>query len=696
MPGASSKIASMKVKDYDLVIGGQGNKIDWRPAVIDIVDESRLPFGAVAQARNCMQTQDGVWSNRWGSQNYGHEFTGPVTGFADFITYGTGGTPLSNTTQYIMIIDNGALKYSKDGGAWTTITGHTVNTTVWTNMIQYGNNVLICNGIDKFSYVDLANMTWYGFTGLSTPGTITPTLGSGLTTGPNALYYQVTAISPTGETLPSPVATGANTTTNLKRDSWWNPNTSTVVSNNTYLTLSWTAITGAIGYNIYLSDGVSGVSYYLDTVSTSASGTITYQDFGYAVINDFIVVPSSDTTVAPEFYWVALSDNRLWAIGDPNNPNRLYWAATGANELAFNAALGGGWVDILPGGKEMPYWVGQFRNGQGAPMTTVLLSEQTGYGTTWHCQITTDTIGNTVVAVPSLTEGLQGFGTTAPRSVVETNQNAYFYSPGPAGYYSTGSVQTLFNILATNEVSYMVRNSMKNITFSAVSGMCATEFDRKIFLSTPSGDTYNNRIMIYDLNKENWNPYAFDFGVSGFCRYSDNDGVLHLLAIASNGASTYIQEINEEFLGDNGQSFNSHIQTGLIHVTPDHVQFARVRYVYYEFGSPSGDITIVFSGTTKNEPLSQLTSYTISEGDTANNVGFSSFAFSATPFSYPNSAPVVTTQLSVKKRVRINKFLNNWEAEVYSNSVSAQWTLNQIIVKGQLVPTSDPSSWIAN
>src|ERR1019366_7887030 len=175
MPGTTTKIKPANIKDYRLVIGGQ-SKQNWRPGVISFVDESRLPIGAVVQAKNMMQTQDGVWSTRWGSRNYGASYTGPVTGFCDFIAYNSNGT----TTQYYMIIDNGALKYAKDGGAWTTITGHTFTTTTWSVMIQYGNKVLICNGVDPFSYVDITTFTWVGFTGLSTPGTVTPALGAGL------------------------------------------------------------------------------------------------------------------------------------------------------------------------------------------------------------------------------------------------------------------------------------------------------------------------------------------------------------------------------------------------------------------------------------------------------------------------------------------------------------------------------------
>ena len=255
MPGKTTRIKPEKINSYSLVIGGQ-SKQNWRPGVMSFVDESRLPIGAVVQAKNMMQTQDGVWSTRWGSRNYGAAFTGPVTGFTDFIAYNTDGT----TTQYYMIIDNGVLKYASNGGAWNTITGHTFTTSKWSTMMQYGNNVLICNGVDAFSYVNIPTFTWYGFTGLSTPGTVTATYGAGISaTNPvDTLYYQVTAVSATGETPPSTVCT---VPISIARSNWWNPNATQVASNTIYVNLSWTAVSNAIGYNIYLSDGVTGVSY---------------------------------------------------------------------------------------------------------------------------------------------------------------------------------------------------------------------------------------------------------------------------------------------------------------------------------------------------------------------------------------------------------------------------------------------------
>jgi hypothetical protein len=683
------KIKLSQPKGYNQVIGS--GTFTWKPGCISLVAEDRLPIGAVVSAQNMMQTQDGVWGTRWGSRNYGTAYTGPVTGAVEF-SY--------NGTNYYGIIDNGVFKYAKDGGTWTTISGFTWNTSIWTNMLQYDNKILIANGVDAFSYIDLTTFTWVGYTHVAAPGAITTTLSSSLAAGTYAISYEITAVTSNGETLPSTVAT---VNVNVDRNAWYNPNATQVSTSSYYVGLSWTKLTATniIGYNIYASDNISGTLFYLDSVVQPTSGTtVNYTDYGLAAINDFIQVPQTDTTTAPSFSWLAISDNRLYALGDPNHPWRLYFASATPPYLeGFSPYVGGGWVDIMPGGTQIPKYVGQFRDGKGDPMTTILTEEPSGYGSTWHCQITTSTIGNSVVSIPTLMQSLATFGTGAPRSVVQTEQNVYFHSGGVAGIYSTGSIPTLFNVLSTNEISLMIRTDLKAIPLSAQTNICATEFDRKLFISVPYGASQNNRIMVWDLEKQNWNPYAFDFGVQQFIRYTDNSGELHLLAIPTNPkAGNYLVELSPNYYDDNGAPFECHLQTGLIHVTPDHMSWSHIMYIFYEFGTPQGNITLGMSGTPlgSNPTLEQLFEKTLPFGTTEANVGFGTYAFSAEPFSFASVAPTVESEISVKKRRMINKIVNNWEADVTSYAVNTSWTLNQIYVTGQLVPVQPPSSWIVN
>lgn len=689
MPMPPVKINPSKVKSYALTLGSP--EAPWKVGVVSYVNQARLPPGAVVQAVNCMQTQDGVWSNRWGSMNYGQTLTGPVTGAGEFVVYNFDGS----TTQYYAVIDNGSFKYAKDGGAWTTISGHTFSTTAWTTMLQYNTKILFASGIDSFCYYDIKTASIVTFTALTAPATPTFT-ATNLTTGPtqpNQLYYFVTAVSQTGETVPSPVL---QIGVSNNRGNWYNPNNATITpGTSTSIALAITRITGAIGYNIYASDGVAGIGYYLDSVTDPGSGTtVTYTDYGNNQLNDLQQIPTSDTTGAPKFSNLAVSDNRLWATGDPNNPQRVYYAATTpAYAEAFNPYVGGGYFDIQPGTNQRPRVVHQFRDGKGDPLTTVLMAEPSGYGSTWNVSIGTDTIGNSVITVPSLTQSLGTFGSLSPLGVVETNQNVYFHS-GVGGFFSTGSVPTLFNVLSTQETSILIRPDVQNLNLAALEKICGVEYQRKLFWSVPYNSTDNNRIFVYDLEKNNWNPYAFDFGVKFLFRYTDNLGVLHLLAVQNDSAGTHLLEINQEFTTDNGEPFECNIQTGLIHVSPDHVQWAHITYDFFEFDSPNGTLDMIFGGTPRNSPLTQIVSEALSYGGDQKSLGFSNFFWSNQFFSHqPPATNVATTnEISVKHRQFVNKLINNWEMNLIT---TGQFTLNTFTVNGQYIPVPPPSNWVS-
>ncbi len=681
--GNAAKIKGTQPKGFMTVIGQPPNI--WKNGYISLVSPDRLPLGAVAVANNIMQRQDGVWGTRWGSANFGPSYTGPITGFTDFTTY-SGTTP----TNGIMIIDNGVLKYSTNMTSWTTVIGHTYTTTKWSTMLQFENKVIIVNGVDAMSYIDLTTFTYYGFTGISTPATPTATVGSGITgTGYN-IYYQVTASTASGETAGSTVVT---VPVNLDRGYWWNTSSTGNISTSTnYVTLSWGAVTGAIGYTVYCSDNEAGITYELAQVN----GT-TYTDYGIDSINNFAQVPTTDTTTAPAFSWIALSDNRLYATGDPNHINRVYFASSQRNNnLAFNAFLGGGWVDILPGGQQIPTYVGQFRTGQGNPMTTILLSDPSGYGTTWNIDLTTDTIGNTVITVPSVSQSLATFGSGAPRSVIQTNQNIYFHSGGPAGIYTTGSVPTLFNVLSTNEISILVRPDLQSIPLGNIPSICGIEFDRKLFYAVGLGSTTNNTIMVYDLEKETWSVNAFTFGVIGFVRFVDSNGNLRLLAIRNSPkAGNYMQDLYNTYTTDNGISIQSELETGLIHLTPDHTQFGFVQYATTEFGPSTGEVDISISGTPYNSPYQELYSEIAYLGNSTVTSGFSSYLYSSMMFS-ASTFSVSPSALANKQTIRVMKILNNYAIAYSSIGSNTNFVVNQQVMQGNLTPIPPQPSWIIN
>lgn len=688
---APPKLKLTPPKPYEVILGQPPAM--WKPGVISLVDQTRVPLGAVVLAKNFMMSQDGIWSTRWGSILYGQPYNGPCTGICSFTKY-TAGVP----TRYYMIVDNGYLRIAKDGGAWsapTAISSYQFNSTVLTRLLPFDDKVFIANGEDNFCYYDINSGSLVQATALSAPTGLANTL-SNLTAGSFPLYYQVTALNDFGETIGSTVLT---VNVNVARGNWQPPNPTSIGSTSPAVNLTWNQVAGAVGYKIYLSDGVSGVTYYLSSVGQPTSGTTAaYTDYGLDAVNDFIECPTFDTTGAPKFSWVEISSNRLWACGDPNNPNRVYWAATGQNAAAFSPYLGGGWVDVLPGAPQVPTSIVEFRNGQGSPLTTLFMAETSGYGSTYHVDLQSNQIGNTTIVVPVVMKAVDTFGTRSPYGVVVTNENLYFHS-GTGGFFTNGSVPTLFNILATTEVSILVRPDVKQLYLQGLPGLCGIEFDRKIFWSVPYNNLTNNRIFVYDLNMQNWNPYAFDFGVKQFCRYTDNINnstldSLHLLAIPETG--NQLIEIGPNFAGDNGKAFESVLQTGLHHVTPDHIQFAFTPYAYWDLGEASGDINMIMSGTPWNEDLQQLGNISDNIGLTGNDVGFSSYAFSTVPYSYASKGATATSTITTKERMRIFQLLNNWQMQLSHNSINAKVTVNQFMVKGNYVPVADPNAWIKN
>lgn len=664
------KLTAKKLPQVDMTLA------DFTGGFNSFLDEARTPLNAARDATNMMQKQDGLWATRWGTQNYGAAYTS-CDGIGTATKYTAGLT--SPYTQFLLMVDNGVLKRSTDGGSWTTIalgTGATNFTAGYhCDMLQIASRVYIANGKDKLAYYDISADTLMSFTGLPTPAA--PTLavtGSTLTSGgSNPIFYRISAVNAVGETAAG--AESSSFAVSKPRDSWI-----TNTSGSDFVTISWSAVSGAIRYNIYYSDA-SGYETYLD----STSGT-TYRDDGSAAANNFIAAPAGDTTTGPIFSRMGLSDNRMWATGDPSNPWRVYWSGTGQYQGAFSPFFGGGYIDLDKGGEERPIQIKHYRDGKGDAQTTVLTTNNRGEGSEWQISLSTETIGDVTILIPSASKVVGSVGSNSPDGIIEARNNIYF--PSSRGFFSIGSKPSLLNVLSTDEISLNIRPDVKNISNAYTSKIAGTYFDGKLFWAVPKGSTTNNEIWILDLEHNSWaRPWAV--GIKQFVIYTSSDGQVHMLGVPVNG--TKLLEFSESFLGDNGAAFNTSYRTGLIHFDKNHRQFATVKYAYIELGRPQGNITFNVLGTQKNKSFATLGSITIS--NISQGSGFSSELFSDMLFSEPADAPVTFSQSSVKKRIKVNKKVNNIQLEVTSGSATSNFAINQFMVKGHLVSTADPSSW---
>lgn len=642
---------------------------DFSKGTMTLADEGRIPQNAVYQSTNAMLDQDGVWRVRYGSQSYGRSLTGPIDGMGRATVYNSDGT----NTNYLFVIDNGAIKYSKDGGAWSTITGNTWTTGHNATLTQINSRLYVTNGKDNLSYVDLTTMTTTPtiviYTALSTPAA--PSLArTVLTAGSFNAYYKITAVKASiGETAASAEAT---ITVNKSRDQWKTDGTE-------HIDLTWSAVTGADAYNIYFSD-TTGQEVFLDSVSVLA-----YSDTGQVTLNPYQAAPPTDGTAGPPMSDMKLSGNRIWGTGNPAAPYRIYWSGTGQYLGSFNPFYGGGYIDLNLGGDEKPVSIQHYRDGKGSQEAIALTSSPNGGGSVWFLPLTTLTVDTLTIVIPSaLSQGT--IGTTSSRGVVQANNNVYY--PSIKGFQSVGSAQQILNVLVTSEVSTAIRPSVKGISNSAANTIAGVYYYGRIFWSVPFGSTTNNQVWVLDLERQAWCIY-WNIGVKQFLEYTSSDGVVHLLAIPISGNN--LIEFSENFVGDSGVASPVSLRSGLVSWDTNHFEFAWVEKVYFELGRPKGNISLNVSGTAVNKNLTSLKSISIT--DTVSNAGVGSDLVGNFEVGNSNNAPTTYSQASVKKVLYINKPLNNLEWQISSSDPNAAFTLLEVGIVGNILPSGDPSTW---
>jgi hypothetical protein len=658
-----TKLKGDNVKPFEIIMN------EFNGGTMTLPDESRIPPKAMSVTTNHILDEDGIWRPRPGSQNYGHSLTGPIDGIGTATVYGAG----TSRTTYLLVVDNGSLKYSTDGGAWTTVSGKTYTTGKRADMLQMKSRVYIANGYDNLSYLDLNTLmitTYTALTAPTLPGT--PLARTTLTSGSFNVYYQVSAVSDIGETIAS---TEATITVNKVRNNW-------SLTANENITFTWNTVTGAKRYNIYYTDQ-TGQEVFLD--STTA---LSYVDTGVATPNPYQAAPAFDGTAGPAVSKLCMSGNRLWGTGDPNNRYRISFTGVGASLGSFNPYVGGGYIDLNLGSEEIPIDLQHFRNGKGDQMLLVLTSGPTGGGSTWFITLSTLTVDVVNVVVPqAVSQG--SIGSDAPYGNVQAMNNIYY--PSIKGFQQVGSSQAIFNVIVTTEVSANIRPNVRSITSTAASQICGIYSYGKIYWSVPYASSVNNQIWVLDLERQCW-EIAFTIGVEQFIEYSDSAGVVHLLALPVTG--TNLIEFNQTFQGDQGTPFDLDLTTGLIYINDNHFQQGKVRKVYAELGRFKGTLDFNVYGTVGNKPLALLKTLHISDTSSLGASGLGNDLMGDVEMGDSNYVPTVAaTQSSIKKSILLNKVVNNLKLQLQSSDINTDYKLLEFGVAGQITPVADPSSW---
>lgn len=616
------------------------------------------------EATNLIQVQDGRWRQRWGREVYGTAISGETDIYGSWPYVKSDGT-----RELIAIGSSGTMYKSIDGGSWTSVSGATFTTTAKDYFFKQINNYLfICNGTDRLTRYNGTSLSRY--TPLSAMGTVTPTRGAGLSAGSYNQYYKVTALNDIGETIASAEAT---ITTNKIRDVW-------NATSNEYVDLAWTAVSGALKYQVYYST-VSGGEELLSEALTNS-----YRDDNTATPNPFVLPPEQDSTGAPKFSMVSTSGSRIWGIAPSEYKWRVFFSGTGQYLGYFGYSFGGGWIDLDAGSDENVAFIEHYRTGKGDSAAFAFTRNPKGGGSVWQIGLTNITVGEDVIIVPLPEKIVGSIGTNAPGAAVLVGDSIEFLSA--YGAIKLSSKENIVNVLSTTEQSRMIQPSYLSLNFAKSDQFRAYKYRNFVLYSATEGGDDNDIIFIRDTDLDRW-YWKWTFGVRQFLEYTDSNGRTYFLYVPNTG--NQLVQVSENIKGDFGAGFSTSLLTGLIPIDEDKYVFAKVDETLIDLGRPKGTVYFEVLGIEKKKGFSSLATKTI--GDAIQVSEFWTGSLGEITLLDEEDAPTTYNQASVRKRKRVGKELNSIQFRVYSNSGDTEYTLLSIQAKGTVKPTRPPSSW---
>lgn len=475
---------------------------------------TEIKSSELAQADNCMLTGQGVVTGRWGSREYFDAGGEKILMLENYNNLNTGANELLAVTNAGYLIKQSGASYSIIGGA-SYASGSTINSAQIANY-QY----IVSTSTDLTRY-DGTNITTY--TAINAPISAAVSLVSGAS-GTAIWSYKVTALSVTGETLPSTSATlsGASFDRELFTASitWAQPST---------------ASTSVIGFNIYA--GLPGDETLIDSVGPNIRE---YTDNGMSLSSIF--PPTANTTSGVKAKYIKKFDDRLVIAGVDGDPTMVMISGKYPYQDRFNWQNGGGFIRVNPdGGDEITgiEIVGQdATGGVQTPSIIVTMKESTHL-----IQLSFITLGNYSVLNPSVSQ-ISPQGCSSFKSIVSI-QNLTFYM-GRLGLQTVGYEQNFLAQIRTREVSARIRPYIQAILPGDLENISAAYLDYKYIFSMPS----TKDTMIYDFERGAFmGPWKTPFGITQWLQYIDDAGKVHYLAGCDDGK---VREFSSDYKSDSG------------------------------------------------------------------------------------------------------------------------------------------------
>lgn len=648
---------------------------DWLKGTTTALDDGRTPIDGLRASGNVILDQDGTIRPRPSLVKYGTQPTGTILGEV-FEFRKPSATSGAVDEYWLVTMQNVAgvtnVYVNKDGGAWQICNGKTYDNSATAHFIQVNSKVLVMNGKDNLSYLDIPTLSIIPFTSLAAQGA-TSAVASGMSGATMQYWYQISANSTVGESAASTaVATGSNSC--KLRDLW--------ISGTDKVTVTWPANASATSdttYNVYLAvqDPAGG-----GTATLIASGIngLSFIDDGTVAQNVNTPAPLGDSTAGPKVKRASVINGQVFLLGDADHPDYIRYGGSGDSVLDFSPFDGGGWVEIARGTKEIPVAIKAFRDGKGNPQINVLCQGTNGTGKRYLMTPQTTTVGTTIIAFFDITEDNGQDGTDSPDGVVVYRDSLWY--PSRDGFKTTGTKPQLQNILSTDTVSETILDDVRNLNSLYMSQCVGLAFQGRIYWALSNGSTTNNEIWVLDLNRGGAWMKPWNVPAAWMSLYNDNTGQTHHLILSPSNVLyelTYGQASN-----DDGTSFATNATSGLIKFSDDTLEWAKVIDITFVLLRPQGVVNFAVSGKTEDSSFAGVGSG--SYIGTSSVAGWGEAGWGGAPdqiFGWSNFevVPIIFGIAQQLVTVEVDEELNYIAWELDTNSIATDYQLADVIVR---------------
>jgi len=480
-----------------------------------------------------------------------------------------------------------------DLSEWTQLADIVYSNEAQFSFTQIASVVVIGNGIDAFSYYEIASGDLKQLVLVDNP-TDTPVATPVGFSGTAAIdyYYRVAFNGIGGSTEMSPAD---SVTSSTIRDTW--NGTKSVGIDISAFTLD----PDAVSWNVYVASVPTGAGAPTDGEYLLVGDSIpitqeTWTDTGEITLLQS--APVENTTEGIVAWYFTNISGRLWAIG---TNGLIYWGGDIGNELYFGSANGSDSYEINNGSNERVMAITLGRDNAGTTCINLLTRTMAGQGAIWDVYATTNSItanGQTFSTGTYQFKKREGNdGTDAPFSVIRANNNAYYLSM--EGFKSTGVKPNVSGIQSTDIISSAIRDRVLNLAQSDLSKTYSAYYDEALYWSVAYGAQTNNEIWMYDiLHGGIWSIWRIE-----------SDCIFRWASTENESPSLYIRQGNKLLRyyknshshADFSGVFESYIDSGLIPFVKDNkLEWVHLLKNIWQFDQAVGIVELKINVHSKN------------------------------------------------------------------------------------------------